>query len=306
MKFTKMQGCGNDYVYVNCFEEEIPDRSALAIRLSERHFGIGSDGVIYICPSDKADFTMDMYNLDGSRGRMCGNGIRCVGKYVFDHKMTDKTEISIETLAGIKYLTLHLDASGEKVESVTVDMGAPEFAAVKVPVDKNVIKKLAAENNYSLESIKENLDSDADNKENCIKEFPLIINNDKLNFTFVSMGNPHAVTFIDNTETLDINAYGPKTEFHEIFPERANVEFIKVVDGTHTEMRVWERGSAETFACGTGACASVVASYLNGLTDNKVSVKLLGGTLEIEYDYEHDRVLMTGPAVEVYNGNIDI
>lgn len=286
MKFTKMQGCGNDYVYVNCFEEKIDDRSALAVRLSERHFGIGSDGVIYICPSDKADFMMDMYNLDGSRGKMCGNGIRCVGKYVYDHKLTDKTEICVETLAGIKYLTLHKDDATDTVKSVTVDMGAPMFKAEEIPLNTDI------------------LSVGGNGEDDCIKEYPLVINGKEMRFTFVSMGNPHAVTFIDDTDNLKIEDFGPEAEAHKMFPERANIEFIQVVDRTHTKMRVWERGSAETFACGTGACASVVASYLNGLTDNKVSVQLLGGTLEIEYDSRNQKVFMTGPAVEVYNGEI--
>lgn len=286
MKFTKMQGCGNDYVYINCFEENIDDRSALAVRLSERHFGIGSDGVIYICPSDKADFMMDMYNLDGSRGKMCGNGIRCVGKYVYDHRLTDKTEISVETLAGIKFLTLHKDDSTDTVKSVTVDMGAPVFKAAEIPLNTDI------------------LSFTGNGEDDCIKEYPLVINGKEMKFTFVSMGNPHAVTFIDDTDGLKIEDFGPEAEAHKLFPERANIEFIQVVDRTHTKMRVWERGSAETFACGTGACASVVASYLNGLTDNKVSVKLLGGTLEIEYDSRNQKVFMTGPAVEVYNGEI--
>lgn len=299
MKFTKMQGCGNDYVYINCFEEKIENRSELAIRLSERHFGIGSDGVIYICPSEKADFMMDMYNLDGSRGKMCGNGIRCVGKYVFDHKMTDKTQISVETLAGIKYLTLHPDSTGEKIESVTVDMGAPEFLPEFIPLASKVFNDIYTKSGYVNHP-----KAEFEGQTACIREFPVEINGKTLNFTFVSMGNPHAVTFIEDTSGLDIAAYGPEAESHFLFPEKANIEFIQVVDRTHTNMRVWERGSAETFACGTGACASVVASYLNGLTDNKVSVRLLGGILEIEYDYVNNRVLMTGPAVEVYNGEI--
>lgn len=300
MKFTKMQGCGNDYVYINCFEEKIDDRSELAVRLSERHFGIGSDGVIYICPSDKADFMMDMYNLDGSRGKMCGNGIRCVGKYVFDHKLTDKKQISVETLAGIKYLTLHPDSTGNKIESVTVDMGAPEFLPEQLPLDVKLYGELAEKAGY-VNVPKASFDGNTE----CIREFPLEINGEGFKFSFVSMGNPHAVTFIEDTASLKIEEYGPFAEGHKLFPEKANIEFIQVVDRTHTNMRVWERGSAETFACGTGACASVVASYLNGLTDSRVFVKLLGGTLEIEYDVKNNKVYMTGPAVEVYNGEIE-
>lgn len=293
MNFTKMQGCGNDYVYINCFEEKVEDKGALSIRLSERHFGVGSDGVIYICPSDKADFMMDMYNLDGSRGKMCGNGIRCVGKYVFDHGMTDKTEISVETLSGIKYLSLHPDSTGKAIESVTVDMGAPIFVPELVPLNVDLFNKLQGEDKQFSVSEK-----------GCIRNFNLKVKDSDMRFTFVSMGNPHAITFIADTEKLEIEKYGPYAEAHEMFPEKANIEFIQVVDRGRINMRVWERGSAETFACGTGACASVVAAYLNGYTDNKVSVKLLGGTLDIEYDYAKDRVFMTGPAVTVFEGRL--
>ena len=291
MKFTKMHGCGNDYVYINCFEEKPADPEKLAITLSDRHFGIGGDGVIFIRPSDKADCMMDMYNLDGSRGKMCGNGIRCVGKYAYDHGIVNKTKITVETLSGIKTLTLFPGADG-KIEKVTVDMGVAEFVPAKIPLNTELLSTIPESGKYKSGE--------------CLKEIPLSINGKALRFTFVSMGNPHAVTFIDDTSKLDIMAYGPEAEVHPMFPEKANIEFIAVKDRSHIDMRVWERGSGETFACGTGACASVVACTENGLTDNEVEVTLLGGKLEIIYDKASGRVLMTGPATEVFNGEIDI
>ena len=286
MRFTKMQGCGNDYVYVNCFEEKVENPSEMAVTLSDRHFGIGGDGVIYIRPSDNADCMMDMYNLDGSRGKMCGNGIRCVGKYAYDHGIVDRTEIKVETLSGIKTLKLFPGEDG-KIGSVSVDMGKAIFDAGLIPLNLKLLK-----------------DDAKAGSEEPIKDYPLVINGRELRFTFVSMGNPHAVTFIDDTASLDIKAYGPEAECHEMFPEKANIEFIQIVDRKHINMRVWERGSGETFACGTGACAAVVACAENGLTDTDVEVKLLGGVLKISYDKSTGEVRMTGPAVEVFSGEV--
>lgn len=273
MKFTKMEGCGNDYVYVNGFEERIDNPNKLAMEISDRHFGVGSDGLIVINPSDAADFRMNMYNADGSEGKMCGNGIRCVAKYVYDYKMTDKTTITVETLGGIK--TLVLNVENDKVKTVRVNMGKPIIKAEEVPV--------------------------LFDNETVIDE-PIDVCGSEYRITCVSMGNPHAITFIDNTDDLDIEKIGPMFEKHKIFPDRVNTEFIQIIDNNTVKMRVWERGSGETFACGTGACAAVVACVLNGLTDNKVTVKLLGGDLFIEYDREEDTVYMTGPARIAFTG----
>lgn len=277
MEFTKMEGCGNDYVYVNGFTNKIENPNKLSEFVSNRNFGIGSDGLIMINPSNKADFRMNMYNADGSEGKMCGNGIRCVAKYVYDNKMTDKTTITVETLSGIK--TLVLNVEGDKVKTVRVDMGSPILEAKEVPVISD--------------------------KEQVIDE-PITIDNREYKITCVSMGNPHAITFIDNTDSLDIESIGPKFEKNEIFPDRINTEFIQIVDRNTIKMRVWERGSGETLACGTGACASVVACALNNLTEDKVTVKLLGGDLFIEYNREENTVYMTGPARVSFVGNIEI
>ena len=277
MKFTKMEGCGNDYVYVNGFEEKIDNPNEVAIAVSDRHFGIGSDGLIIINPSEVADFKMCMYNADGSEGKMCGNGIRCVAKYVYDFKLTDKDVITVETLSGIK--TLKLNVENGKVKTVRVNMGAPILECDKVPVkydDEKMINK------------------------------PVKVDGKTFNITCVSMGNPHAVTFINDTDNLEIEKIGPKFENNEIFPDKVNTEFIQIIDKKTVKMRVWERGSGETFACGTGACASVVASVLNRLTENKVTVKLLGGELEIEYNQDESTVYMTGPARVVFTGEYDI
>lgn len=277
MKFTKMEGCGNDYVYVNGFEEKIDNPNEVAIAVSDRHFGIGSDGLIIINPSEVADFKMCMYNADGSEGKMCGNGIRCVAKYVYDFNLTDKEVITVETLSGIK--TLKLNVENGKVKTVRVNMGAPILECDKVPVkydDEKMINK------------------------------PVKVDGKTFNITCVSMGNPHAVTFINDTDNLEIEKIGPKFENNEIFPDKVNTEFIQIIDKNTVKMRVWERGSGETFACGTGACASVVASVLNGLTENKVTVKLLGGDLEIEYNQDENTVYMTGPARVVFMGEYDI
>lgn len=277
MKFTKMHGLGNDYVYVNCFEEKIDNPPAVARFVSDRHFGIGSDGLIMIKPSKTADFEMEMYNADGSRGEMCGNGIRCVAKYVYDYGLTDKTQISVETLGGIKYLDLTVEDG--KVSLVKVDMGKPELEADLIPIISE--------------------------REQVIDE-PIEVDGKEYHMTGVSMGNPHAVIYVDDVKGLDLEKIGPKFENHERFPKRINTEFVHCIDRQTVEMRVWERGSGETLACGTGACAVAVSSILNNLTDTQVTVKLLGGDLQIEWDREKDRVFMTGPATVVFDGVIDI
>lgn len=277
MEFVKMEGCGNDYVYVNGFNTKIDNPNELSKIVSDRHFGIGSDGLIVINPSEVADFKMSMYNADGSEGKMCGNGIRCVAKYVYDYKMIDKEVITVETLAGIK--TLKLNVENGKVKTVRVNMGSPIINAKDVPVISD--------------------------KEKVINE-PVVIDGKEYGITCVSMGNPHAIIFVDDTDSLKIEKIGPGFEKNEIFPDRVNTEFIQIIDRKTIKMRVWERGSGETLACGTGACASVVACVLNNLTDNKVTVKLLGGDLEIKYDIDENTVYMTGPARIAFTGNIDI
>lgn len=274
MKFTKMQGIGNDYVYVNCLQETIENPSELAKKISDRHYGVGSDGLIMINPSDKADFEMEMYNADGSRGEMCGNGIRCVAKYVYDYGLTDKTSISVETLAGIKYLDLTVEDG--KVVLVKVDMGKPMLRPKEVPV--------------------------VSEKEEVIDE-PITVDGQEYRMTCVSMGNPHAVVFIDqDVKEFPLETVGVKFENHERFPKRVNTEFVNVLDRHTAQMRVWERGSGETLACGTGACAVAVACALNGLTEDEVTVKLLGGDLQIKWDREKNTVYMTGPAEVVFDG----
>lgn len=277
MKFTKMQGLGNDYVYVNCFEETIENPVETAIKVSNRNFGVGSDGLIMINPSKVADFEMEMYNADGSRGKMCGNGIRCVGKYVYDYGLTDQTSISVETLGGIKYLDLTVENG--KVKSVKVDMGSPELNPTQIPI--------VAEGDSVIDA-------------------PIIVDGAEYRMTGVSMGNPHTVVYIDDVQGLEIEKIGPKFEKHERFPDRINTEFARVIDRKTVEMRVWERGSGETLACGTGACAVAVASILNGLTDDIVTVKLLGGDLLIEWNREKNKVYMTGPAEVSFEGEIEI
>lgn len=273
MEFTKMQGLGNDYVYVNCFKEKIENPSEMAVKVSDRHFGIGSDGLILIKPSEVADFEMEMYNADGSRGEMCGNGIRCVAKYVYDYGLTDKTSISVETLGGIKYLDLTVEHG--KVTLVKVDMGTPILKPELIPI---VAKG-----------------------ETVINE-PIMVGGKEYHMTGVSMGNPHDVVFMDDIKNLEIEKIGPLFENHERFPNRINTEFVNVIDRHTAQMRVWERGSGETLACGTGACAVAVACILNGLTENTVTVKLLGGDLQIEWDREKNTVYMTGPAEVSFDG----
>ena len=277
LHFTKMEGIGNDYIYFDGINQEIPMDKEFIMKISDRHFGIGSDGMIVILPSDQYDFKMRMFNLDGSEAMMCGNGIRCVAKYVYDFNLTDKDVITVETLSGIK--TLKLNVENGKVKTVRVNMGAPILECDKVPVkydDEKMINK------------------------------PVKVDGKTFNITCVSMGNPHAVTFINDTDNLEIEKIGPKFENNEIFPDKVNTEFIQIIDKKTVKMRVWERGSGETFACGTGACACVVASVLNRLTENKVTVKLLGGELEIEYNQDENTVYMTGPARVVFTGEYDI
>ena len=277
IKFTKMQGLGNDYVYMDAIHQKIENESSLAQFVSNRHFGIGSDGLILICKSDVADFKMRMFNSDGSEAEMCGNGIRCVGKFVYDKGLTDKTTVTVETLAGIK--TLELNTKEGKVETVKVDMGEPILNPKEIPVisDEEPVKNLMLE---------------AEGR--------------KFKFTCVSMGNPHAITEVEDTEKFDVEKYGKVLEVDKAFPNKTNVEFIQIVDKNHIKMRVWERGAGETLACGTGACASAVACYLNGKTNRNVEIELLGGKLYIEWNEENNHIYMTGPAVTVFEGVLEI
>ena len=278
MKFTKMHGCGNDYVYVNVFEEQIKDENQFAIKVSDRHFGIGSDGLITIGPSEVADFRMRMYNADGSEGNMCGNGIRCVGKYVYDHGMTDQTTVTVETKSGIKTLKLHV--TDGKVDSVRVNMGAPVLEAEQIP---------AISPSGSEKVIHETIQVNG-------KEYPV---------TCVSMGNPHCITQMPDVMHLDIEKIGPAFEHHAMFPDRVNTEFIEILSRSEVNMRVWERGSGETLACGTGACATAVACIINGLTEDEVLVHLVGGDLHITYDRNENTVYLEGPATTVFTGEIE-
>lgn len=275
LKFTKMHGAGNDYIYMSGFVQEIENPSALAIRLSNRNFGIGSDGLVLILPSENSDFRMQMFNSDGSEAEMCGNASRCVGKYVYDSGLTTKKEIALETKAGVKYITL-LEGD-ERVRKVTVDMGEPILDPVQIPVkvDKEPVLN-----------------------------FPLDIDGKIWEISCVSMGNPHAVVFTTGIKELDLPVIGPKFEKHPIFPRKTNTEFIEVVDRKTLNMRVWERGAGETLACGTGACAAAVAAILNGYCDRKITIHLIGGDLEIEWDEQNNHVYMTGEAVTVFEGEI--
>lgn len=277
MKFTKMHGIGNDYIYVNCLEETVPNPSELAVKLSDRHFGVGGDGLILIKTSQKADFEMDMYNADGSRGMMCGNGIRCVAKYVYDKGLTDKTTISIDTQAGVKYLDLTIENG--KAVLIKVNMGSPSFLAEQIPVTANTKEVVAV---------------------------PLTVEDRDYQITCVSMGNPHCVTFLkEDVRDLDLEKIGPFFENHKRFPDRINTEFVNVIDRKTLRMRVWERGSGETLACGTGACAVAAAAVRNGLADEEVTVHLLGGDLQICWDKEADLIYMTGPAEIVFDGEVE-
>ena len=266
---------GNDYVYVNCFRETVDNPSEVAKKVSDRHFGIGSDGLILIRPSEVADFRMDMYNADGSQAEMCGNGIRCVAKYVYDYGLTDKTSISIETLAGIKYLDLQV--TDGKVSLITVNMGSPELVPDKIPVI-------------------------SDSKR--VVDEPIEVDGTTYKMTCVSMGNPHCIVFVEDTASFPLETVGPLFENHERFPKRVNTEFIQLLDRKTVNMRVWERGSGETLACGTGACASAVACILNGLTEDEITLHLLGGDLIVRWDQEENLVYMTGPARVVFDGEI--
>ena len=269
MDFTKMQGIGNDYVYVDCFKEQVKEPGAVARFISDRRFGIGSDGLILICPSRIADCRMEMYNTDGSQGKVCGNGIRCVGKYVYDHGLvpSDRRSLTVETLAGVKELRLEVEEG--KAVRLTVDMGKPSLTS---EISESVT-----------------------------------IEGKEWNFTGIDVGNPHAVYFVEDTDSLDLEKMGPHFEYHERFmPDRVNSEFIRVIDRNHIQMRVWERGSGETWACGTGAAASAMASILSGYTEDEVTVSLRGGDLKIRLDRESGHLFMTGPAAEVFHGSIDI
>ena len=285
MKFTKMHGIGNDYVYVNCFEEELAmDPGRLAELVSDRHCGIGSDGLILIKPSAVADFCMDMYNSDGSRGAMCGNGIRCVAKYVYDHGMTNMTTIRIETLSGIK--TIDLTVKDDKVRLANVDMGMPVLLSqgVNRELTPEVRKEIADSEIWEVLDVQD-------------KEMSMI---------HISMGNPHAVFFVDDVDNIEIEKIGPAIETHPRFPDRTNVEFVQIVDESHVKMRVWERGAGETMACGTGACAVAVACRLAGYSQDKVDVRLLGGTLTIFWNPDNGHVEMCGPATEVFTGEFNV
>ena len=285
MRFTKMEGCGNDYIYVNGFEEQVPagEKPELTRRLSDRHFGIGGDGVIFINPSQEADFEMEMYNADGTRAEMCGNGVRCVGKFVYDKGLTDKEHITIVSAGKVKYLDLMVEkqegASEDRgtVRAVRVNMGSPILEPALIPVT-------------------------ADGER--VVDAPIEVNGREYRMTCVSMGNPHAVIFTQGVAEMDLEKIGPGFECHERFPNRTNTEFVEVIDRQTVFMRVWERGTGETLACGTGSCATAVACVLNGLTDDKVTVRLLGGELDIEWDRENNRIYMTGPATTVFEGEV--
>ena len=280
MKFTKMQGCGNDYVYVNGMQEVIPvEKKPEVVRfLSDRHFGIGGDGVIFINAASEADFEMEMYNADGSRSEMCGNGIRCVGKFVYDKGLTNKTKITVVSAGQTKYLDLQVGESG-CVETVKVNMGNPILKPAKIPA------KFEGEQAVNVS---------------------IIVQGEEYKVTCVSMGNPHAVIFVDQTGEMDLEEIGPLFENHAVFPNRTNTEFVEIVDRNHVKMRVWERGTGETLACGTGCCATVVAAVLNGLTDTEVEVEVLGGKIQILWDREENVVYMTGPATTVFEGEIEL
>jgi diaminopimelate epimerase len=278
MKFTKMHGLGNDYIYINCIEQKIQNPNELSKKISDRHFGIGSDGIVLILPSVNAHFRMEMYNSDGSQAEMCGNAIRCVGKFVYDEKLTDKKLLNIETLAGIKILELFTD-SQNKVESVRVDMGEPILEPEKIPV-------ICQSNRFLSQSVK--------------------INEDYYKMTGVSMGNPHVVMYVSDVSNYPVHQIGPQIETNPLFPRKTNVEFVEVIDRKTLKMRVWERGAGETMACGTGACAVLVSSVLNDVSDREATVKLLGGDLHIKWSDETNHVYMTGSATRVFDGDIEI
>lgn len=277
ISFTKMHGAGNDYVYINCFKQQIDDPTALSILLSDRHKGIGGDGIVLICPSDSADAEMRMFNLDGSEGAMCGNAVRCVAKYIYDNGIAHKDTVTIQTKSGIK--TISIKSSDDKFISASVDMGRAVFTPADIPMNTQ--------------------------GESFIDQ-PVSINGKDYFCTAVSMGNPHCVTFVDDTEKLDLESIGPLFEKHQLFPDRVNTEFIRIIDKENIEMRVWERGSGETLACGTGSCAAVAACVMNGYCERNIPVKvhLRGGVLTDTF-LDDDRVIMEGPATKVFEGIID-
>ena len=283
MRFTKMHGCGNDYIYINGFQEKIPvkEKPELVRQLCDRHFGVGGDGVIFINPAEEADFEMEMYNADGTGAEMCGNGIRCVAKYVYDKKMTDSEHISVISAGQIKYLNLIIEKQHPwdrgTVTKVRVNMGSPILKPELIPV--------AAEGDQLVNE-------------------PIVVADKKYYMTCVSMGNPHAVIFTEGVKDLDLEKIGPLFEHHESFPKRINTEFVEIIDRQNVFMRVWERGTGETFACGTGCCATAVAGVLNDLTDSEITVKLLGGELQIEWNRDQNLVFMTGPAETVFEGEV--
>lgn len=284
IKFTKMHGLGNDYVYLDCTKSGVPDDIVnLAQFVSNRHFGVGADGIILILASDTCDFKMRMYNADGTEAQMCGNGIRCVGKFVYDKGLTTKEKITVDTLAGVKVLDLNI-VNG-KVETVKVDMGEPILNSKKIPVITNLTKP-------ELE-------------ENFVNNLNITALDRTFNFTCVSMGNPHAITIVNDIDNFEVDKYGKTLEVDKHFPEKANIEFIEVINKNLIKMRVWERGTGETFACGTGACATAVACNLNELVEDDVTVQLLGGNLEIKWNKTNNHIYMTGPATTVFEGVIE-
>lgn len=278
LTFSKMHGIGNDYIYINCFQETVTDPEKLSIFLSDVRFGVGSDGLVLILPSEVADFRMRIFNADGSEAMMCGNATRCIGKYVYDMGMTDKTEISLETNSGIKYLTLYPGADN-KIESVKVDMGKAILVPKDIPVNSDLDRFIAQ---------------------------PITVDGKEYAMTCVSMGNPHAIVFLPDVDSLDLEKIGPSFEHHPLFPDRVNTEFVRVIDDHTLQMRVWERGSGETFACGTGTCATVVAAVLNGYCkkEEEILVHLRGGDLRIIY-HEDETVTMIGPATYVFEGKME-
>lgn len=279
LTFSKMHGIGNDYIYINCFQETVTDPEKLSIFMSNVRFGVGSDGLVLILPSEVADFRMRIFNADGSEAMMCGNATRCVGKYVYEHGMTDKTEVSLETNSGIKYLTLYVNEATNKVDAVKVDMGKAILKPAEIPV--------------------------ADDGERFIAK-PVVVDGVSYDMTCVSMGNPHAVVFLPEIDSLDLEKIGPSFEHHPLFPNRVNTEFIWVIDDHTLQMRVWERGSGETFACGTGACAAAVASVLNGYCkrEQEILIHLRGGDLRIIY-HNDESVTMIGPATFIFEGKME-
>lgn len=279
LTFSKMHGIGNDYIYINCFQETVTDPEKLSIFMSNVRFGVGSDGLVLILPSEVADFRMRIFNADGSEAMMCGNATRCVGKYVYEHGMTDKTEVSLETNSGIKYLTLYVNEATNEVDAVKVDMGKAILKPAEIPV--------------------------ADDGDRFIAK-PVVVDGVSYDMTCVSMGNPHAVVFLPEIDSLDLEKMGPSFEHHPLFPNRVNTEFIRVIDDHTLQMRVWERGSGETFACGTGACAAAVASVLNGYCkrEQEILIHLRGGDLRIIY-HNDESVTMIGPATFIFEGKME-